>query len=90
VLRAHKKLQCLTVPASRSATCKHLVFAIAVLTTRIFVWVAIDRFQKSSDGAKPAKRNSWKSWTGAVFDTSNDMRKTRVTAHDPHVYLDLA
>jgi hypothetical protein len=57
------------------------VFAIAVLTTRIFVWVAIDHFQKSSDGAKQAKQNSGKSWPGAVFDTSNDMTGIRVTAH---------
>jgi len=56
----------------------------------IFVWAVIDRFQKSSAGAKPAKRNSGKSWRGVAYVTNNDVTRIRVTAHDPQAYLDIA
>jgi hypothetical protein len=48
----------------------------------IFAWVVIDRFQKSSVGARQAKAKERKSWSSVVFDTNNDMARTRVTTRN--------
>jgi len=55
-----------------------------------YAWVVIDRYRKSSAGAKRAKRNNWKYWPGAAFDTNNDVARTRVTEHNPQARLEPA
>jgi len=53
---------------NRSAANLHHAVAIAVSTRMIFVWAAIDHFQKFFIGAKQPKKKKEQSWPGAGFE----------------------